>query len=239
MITEKIPEFKKIKLSKNTKRIIATAIITFAVFLFFIWLGVGMYISVPAEKRGERLSTFSLDYDKNDQYFTPGKFQPNSDTAFISVMQDNLQTDHHWTVLTPEDLTGALEKATRARDLPGMADVDFSLLVFCGNIRKKVKVALSGECADEIFGGYPWYRDPDVRDRAGFPWAQNTTYRASFLAPYFAEKLQPESFVNDRYLQTVQSADVLPGVSPTERRMKEMVNLNQYWFMQTLLDRKD
>ncbi len=192
-----------------------------------------------AEKRGERLSTFSLDYDKNDQYFTPGKFQPNSDTAFISVMQDNLQTDHHWTVLTPEDLTGALEKATRARDLPGMADVDFSLLVFCGNIRKKVKVALSGECADEIFGGYPWYRDPDVRDRAGFPWAQNTTYRASFLAPYFAEKLQPESFVNDRYLQTVQSADVLPGVSPTERRMKEMVNLNQYWFMQTLLDRKD
>lgn len=195
--------------------------------------------AAEAAEKGERLPTFSLDYDKNDQYFTPGKFQPNADTSYISVMQEHLGTDHHWTVLTPEDLTGALEASTRARDLPGMADVDFSLLVFCGNIRKYVKVALSGECADEIFGGYPWYRDPDVRDRAGFPWAQNTAYRASFLSPYFAEKLKPESFVNDRYLQTVQNSDILPGTAPAERRMKEMVNLNQYWFMQTLLDRKD
>lgn len=190
-------------------------------------------------QRGEQLTTFSLDYENNDRYFTPEKFQPTSDTGFIRIMQKELNTDHHWTVLTPEDLTGALEQATLARDLPGMADVDFSLLAFCGNIRKEVKVALSGECADEIFGGYPWYRDPEIRSRAGFPWAQNTAYRASFLSPWLAGQLNPEEFVNERYQQTITDSDILPGTSAEERRMKEMVNLNHHWFMQTLLDRKD
>ena len=195
--------------------------------------------SVCARETEGQLPTFSLDYENNDRYFIPGKFQPNSDTEFIHTMETYLRSAPHWTVLTSEALTGALEEATVARDLPGMADVDFSLLVFCGNIRKEVKVALSGECADEIFGGYPWYRDPEVRSLAGFPWAQNTAYRASFLSEEFAAKLKPNEFVNDRYEQTIQECDILPGTSPQERRMKEMVNLNHRWFMQTLLDRKD
>jgi asparagine synthase (glutamine-hydrolysing) len=138
--------------------------------------------------------------------------------------------------LTPEDLIEVLEDATRARDLPGMADVDFSLFAFCKQIRQKVKVALSGECADEIFGGYPWFRDPDVRDADGFPWAQNTDIRVSMMEQYGDHG---HEFVNDLYLDTLRDADILPGTSALERRMKEMVNLNMKWFMQTLLDRKD
>ncbi len=190
-------------------------------------------------EQGKRLTTFSVDYEDNEQYFVPGKFQPNSDGHYIRVMQDAIGSDHHWTVLTPEQLVAALEPATRARDLPGMADVDFSLLAFCGDIRQRVTVALSGECADEIFGGYPWYRDPEVRALDGFPWAQNTAQRAEFLHPALAAQLNPEEFVRDRYQQTLRESDILPGTSPQERRMKEMVNLNQRWFMQTLLDRKD
>jgi len=120
-----------------------------------------------------------------------------------------------------------------------MADVDFSLLVFCLEIRKDVKVALSGECADEIFGGYPWYRDPEVRALNGFPWAQNTKQREAVLHPDIKHSIDTEAFVNDQYLQTITESDILQGTSPQERRMKEMVNLNQTWFMQTLLDRKD
>ena len=180
-----------------------------------------------------RLKTFSLDYAGNDRYFTPEKFQPTSDTAFIQIMQKALNTDGHWTVLTPEDLTDALEQATMARDLPGMADVDFSLLIFCREIKKEVTVALSGECADEIFGGYPWYRDSQVRQVDGFPWAQNTAQRAQLLSADLATKLDPQTFVADRYRQTVFETDILPGVSPQERRMKEMVNLNYRWFVST------
>jgi asparagine synthase (glutamine-hydrolysing) len=173
----------------------------------------------------------------NDLYFKSEKFQPNADDAYIQLMQEYIGSRHHWTVLTPETLVAALEDATIARDLPGMADVDFSLLAFCADISKEVKVALSGECADEIFGGYPWYRDREVRAVAGFPWAQNTAGRASVLNPGIVA--DPEGFVMDAYNQTLRESDILPGTSALERRMKEMVNLNFRYFMQTLLDRKD
>ena len=189
------------------------------------------------KNRGEQLQTFSLDYLNNDLYFKPGKFQPNSDDTYIRIMQEAISFCHHWTVLTPEALMASLEEATIARDLPGMADVDFSLLAFCREIRKEVKVALSGECADEIFGGYPWYRDPEVRSRDGFPWAQNTQERAKFLIPGISN--DPAGFVTEAYKKTCRESDILPETKPEERRLKEMVNLNFRWFMQTLLDRKD
>ncbi len=195
--------------------------------------------AMEMESRGERLDTFSLDYRNNDRFFVPGKFQPESDNAYIQLMEETLKSKSHWTVLTPEDLLNEMRNATIARDLPGMGDVDFSLLAFCRRIRKEVKMALSGECADEIFGGYPWYRDPEVRAFNGFPWAQNTAYRAGFLSDDISYKIDAESFVNSHYLQTVNQCDILPGISSEERRTKEMVNLNQNWFMQTLLDRKD
>ncbi len=196
--------------------------------------------AVCAEQMGERgeiLQTFSLDYLNNDLYFQASKFQPNSDDAYIRLMQEAIHSRHHWTVLTPDCLVSALEEATIARDLPGMADVDFSLLAFCREIRKEVKVALSGECADEIFGGYPWYRDPEVRDLNGFPWAQNTQDRVDLLCPGIAD--DPAGFVAEAYDKTCRESDILPENLPAERRMKEMVNLNFRWFMQTLLDRKD
>ena len=163
--------------------------------------------------RGERLNTYSVDYVDNDRYFQAGKFQPNSDSHYIRIMADALDTEHHWSVLTPEDLLEALEAATVARDLPGMADVDFSLLAFCKDIRRDVKVALSGECADEIFGGYPWYRDPEIRDRAGFPWAQNTQHRLQLLNPGIREAMDCRALVEDAYAQTCSRSDILPGTT--------------------------
>jgi asparagine synthase (glutamine-hydrolysing) len=180
-----------------------------------------------------------VDYKDNEKYFTANKFQPNSDNSYIRMMQDYLNTNHHWTVLSSEQLVEHLQQATRARDLPGMADVDVSLLMFCGQIKNHVKVALSGECADEIFGGYPWYRDPEVRAAEGFPWAQNTDYRASFMNNDVSELIDPTEFVLDRYKQTIRETDILPNTKQEEVRMKQMVNLNYRWFMQTLLDRKD
>ncbi len=195
--------------------------------------------ALEMKKQGRVLDTFSVDYADSAKYFTPNKFQPTCDNDYIRIMADSIHSRHHWTVLTPGQLADALEDATYARDLPGMADVDFSLLQFCRDIRKEVTVALSGECADEIFGGYPWYRDPEVRSVDGFPWAQNTAQRGEFLAKGLLGKVRADEFVQDRYRQTILETDVLPGTSEQETRMKQMVNLNYRWFMQTLLDRKD
>ena len=190
-------------------------------------------------KRGEQLQTFSVDYENNESFFVPGKFQPETDSVYIKLMQSHIQSDQNWTILTPDDLVGALEDATIARDLPGMADVDFSLLVFCKQIRNKVKVALSGECADEIFGGYPWYRDPAVRAIDGFPWSQNISLRENLLIPDQLKGIEPKEYIYEKYKKTLQWCDILPNAKQEERRMKEMMVLNLRWFMQTLLDRKD
>ena len=195
--------------------------------------------SMEMRKRGAVLPTFSVDYRNNDLYFTPGKFQPNSDGEYIDLMHRHIQSDHKRTELTPEMLLSEMENATIARDMPGMADVDFSLLAFCREIRKDVKVALSGECADEIFGGYPWYRDPEVRALDGFPWAQNLQHRMSLLHPDLRQQVDGRALVMDAYRDTCRDSDILPGTPEMEKRMKEMVNLNFRWFMQTLLDRKD
>lgn len=191
------------------------------------------------KNRGEVLHTFSVDYKDNDRYFQKSHFQPNSDPDYIRAMMDYLQCQHHWTVLDTPQLAAALIPAMQARDLPGMVDVDSSLYLFCGAIKEQVTVALSGECADELFGGYPWYRDPNIRERDGFPWAQSTDYRMQFLREEFAEQIDGAAFVSLAYQETIQQADTLPEDSPLERRMRQMMLLNLDWFMQTLLDRKD
>jgi len=183
-----------------------------------------------------QLQTFSVGYKNNDLYFKPGKFQPDQDDRYIMQMQRHIGSCHRTTILTAEELLANLKAATEARDLPGMADVDFSLLAFCKDVKKHVKVVLSGECADEMFGGYPWFRDKEVRDQAGFPWSQNAAYRKSFLKDNCQVR---EELVSDLYRDTVKGCDILPGTDGVDRRTKEMVVLNIYWFMQTLLDRKD
>jgi asparagine synthase (glutamine-hydrolysing) len=190
-------------------------------------------------EQGIPLHTFSVDYEDNERYFQQSKFQPNSDQAYIERMNRYLGAEHHRVLLNTEELVAALYAAVEARDLPGMADVDSSLLLFCRQIKEQVTVALSGECADEIFGGYPWYRDKEIRERDGFPWAQSVAYRAGFLHPEFAGAMDANGYVESRYRETVADASVLAGTQPDERRMKEMVGLNLHWFMQTLLDRKD
>ena len=190
-------------------------------------------------ERGELLPSFSVDYENSSQYFTANFFQPESDNRYIAMMQSQFHTRHYWSILSPQTLYENLQTAVEARDLPGMADVDASLLAFCGEIRPHVKVALSGECADELFGGYPWYRDPDIRDAEGFPWARNTDFRAGFLTEDLRSRLCPRDFVMDAYHTACAESDILPGTSPEEIRLKQMMNLNIRYFMRTLAERKD
>ena len=191
------------------------------------------------KERGKRLKTFSVDYVDNEKYFKASHFQPNSDADYIDKMVKYLDSDHTKIFINTDDLISSLFDAVDARDCPGMADVDGSLCLFAKEIKKHVTVALSGECADEIFGGYPWYRDQDIREADGFPWSQSTLYRASFMQERWLKNINPSDYVHTRYQQTCDETDKLPQTSPLEARMKEMMNLNIHWFMQTLLDRKD
>ncbi len=184
------------------------------------------------------LKTFSVEYRDNEKYFHSTKFQPDSDDEYIAEMVRYLGSEHHHVVIDTPQLGEALYAAVEARDLPGMADIDSSLLLFCREMKKYSTVALSGECADEIFGGYPWYRDKDIRMTDGFPWSQSTSFRASLMRDEIIQDLDTEKFVHDKYLFTTSKVKDSGG-DPLEKRMKEMMRLNLEWFMQTLLDRKD
>ena len=188
--------------------------------------------------RGETLHTWSVDYRDNDKYFTKSIFQPNSDDSYIDQMVDFLGTHHHRVVLEPEALCAALLPATDARALPGMADVDSSLLLFCAAVKRGgTTVCLSGECADELFGGYPWYHREEILFEDTFPWSRSIGLRLGLLTPDAVRN--GEEFVRQHYRDTCDRAPKLPSDDKKAARMREMFVLNLDWFMATLLDRKD
>ena len=188
--------------------------------------------------RGETLHTWSVDYRDNDKYFIKSIFQPNSDDSYIDQMVDFLGTHHHRVVLEPEALCAALLPATDARALPGMADVDSSLLLFCAAVKRGgTTVCLSGECADELFGGYPWYHREEILFEDTFPWSRSVGLRLGLLTPDAVRN--GEEFVRQHYRDTCDRAPKLSSDDKKAARMREMFVLNLDWFMATLLDRKD
>ncbi len=182
-------------------------------------------------------NTYSVEYRDNAQYFQTSKFQPNRDYEYIKLMSKNAGTRHTEVILDNTLLADALYESVEARDLPGYVDVDSSLLLFCREIKKDYTVALSGECADELFGGYPWYFNKEILFEDCFPWSRSQEIRRFILKDGVLPR--GEEYVRQRYLDTVQSAPKLKSDSPENARMREMFYLNFYWFMQCLLERKD
>ncbi|GMX66454.1 asparagine synthase (glutamine-hydrolyzing) [Paenibacillus elgii] len=185
------------------------------------------------------LHTYSVDYVDNDRHFQASAFQPNADAPWIKRMTEHLETVHHAIEFDTPELVEALRTVVLARDLPGMADVDGSLYLFCREIKKGATVAISGEAADEIFGGYPWFHREEALNAGTFPWSLATPERIALLSPEFVDWVKPAQYVQDRYRQALSEVPRLAGENGQQNRMREMSYLNITRFMPTLLDRKD
>jgi asparagine synthase (glutamine-hydrolysing) len=185
-----------------------------------------------------RLNTYSIDYMGNDKYFKANEYQPDSDNSYISLMSKYIDSNHHNIIVKNDDVAYALKEAVIANDLPGMADIDSSLYLFCKEVRKNAVVALSGECADEIFGGYPWFtREEDINSNT-FPWTKYVNERKAILSREL-KSLPIEEFAQSKYEDSLKKVNKLKGETNREHRMKELFYLNIKWFMITLLNRKD
>ena len=183
------------------------------------------------------LNTFSIDYKDNEKYFKKNLYEPNSDPEYVKRMVEFLGSNHHNIVLNNIDLAHALDDATKAADLPGMADVDSSLYLFAKEVRKYATVALSGECADEVFGGYPWFtREYDSIEI--FPWANSIEYRKNILKPSLKD-LPIEEYVKQTCRDSINKIDKLPKESHDDRIIRELTYLNIKYQMLTLINRKD
>lgn len=190
-------------------------------------------------EKGETLNTFSFDFRENDVYFQSNAFQPEQDRPYVDQMLSCCPTNHTYLECDEVTLADALYDAVDAKDLPGMTDVDASMLYFCSLVAKKNKVTLTGECADEIFGGYPWFYRRELMERDGFPWSADISARTIFLDEGLEKELHLAEYSHDRYLESLAKAPRLPGESPEASRRRAVAYLNIKWFMQTLLDRMD
>ena len=185
------------------------------------------------------LDTYSVDYVDNDKNFQKTDFQPNSDNYYINLMQSKLNTNHHTVMLDTPELAKALEDAMVARDFPGMADVDSSLLLFCKNVKNDATVTLTGECADEIFGGYPWFFREDALTSGTFPWSLAILERQHLLNPEIGEKIDLKEYIDYRYNESLDDVEIIEEDSAETKEKRKISHLTLNWFMQTLLDRSD
>ncbi len=185
------------------------------------------------------LDTYSIDYVDNDKNFVKSDFQPNSDNYYINLMVNKLHTKHHSIVIDTPELAEYLEDAMIARDMPGMADIDSSLLLFCKNVKPYATVSLTGECADEIFGGYPWFFRDDALHSGTFPWSIAISERQTLLAPHIAKRVDLKGYIDYRYNESLSEVEILDTDSPETAEKRKISYLTLNWFMQTLLDRSD
>ncbi len=190
-------------------------------------------------QKGITLSTYSFEYEGNKQEFTKTLFQPNGDDEYAAWLAEQLGTDH--TVLTASSQTVAscLREAVSARDFPGQADIDSSLLYFCSEIKKNHTVALSGECADEIFGGYPWFYRPEMLQRDFFPWIHDPMLRPSLFREDFADTKNGYDYASSVYKDIISAVPTLEGEPLEDRNARIATILSVDCFMASLLERKD
>ena len=191
------------------------------------------------KKQGKVLNTFSFDFKDNKKYFKSNSFQPSEDRPWGDMMVDHCQTNHHYLECDNMELIDYLFKAVDARDLPCMADVESSLLYFCSKVVDINSVTLTGECADEIFGGYPWFHKKEAFEADAFPWSMSMEPRKTLLSEDVIRELHMEEYAHEAYHKTIMETPVLPGENSEEKRRREIAYLNLRWFMVTLLDRMD
>ncbi len=191
------------------------------------------------KKQGKTLHTFSFDFTDNQKYFKSNAFQPSQDRPFVEQMVSHCGTDHRYLECGNKEQLHCLYKAVDARDLPCMADVESSMLYFCSRVVQHNKVTLTGECADEIFGGYPWFHNKQAFETDAFPWSQDMAPRQTLLDDALIRELSMEEYAKEAYEKTINETPLLAEDTPEEKRRREIAYLNLRWFMVTLLDRMD
>jgi len=177
------------------------------------------------------LSTYSITYEDQEKYFKGYDYQTTMDDDYIQEMVMKYQPHHQKITLKQVDLINYLEESLVARDMPGMADIDSSFLLFSKEISKNHKVSLSGECADEIFGGYPWFYKEELYNQPYFPWMRDLDQKIDLFNDK-VKQLHIKDYIIQRYNETLQEI-------PTTNKKKQLIYLNTQWFMQTLLTRAD
>lgn len=195
---------------------------------------------------GQRVHSYSVDFVDQEDNFRPDEMRDTPDSPFVRDVASHVGSMHRDVVLNPADLTDpdVRRAVIGARDIPaGLGDMDSSLYLLFKAIRAESTVALSGESADEVFGGYRWFFDDEARGADTFPWlafgSALTRSRYSMLTPEMQSVLDIDTYIDDQYRTALASIPEVDGESADERRMRVICHLHLTRFVRMLLDRKD
>lgn len=186
-------------------------------------------------RRQREVLSFSVDYPDNERDFRANAFRPEMDAPYVGEAVRAFSTQHRTVTLDAQSLAAALGRAVSLRGFPGMADIDTSLLLFSREIARYARCVVSGECGDEVFGGYPWFRGNAPLD--GFPWSGSLELRESLLRKEMRGELKLREYVQDVFEARRSMADPGPEYAPEERRLKTMQRLCFQYFMTNLQER--
>ena len=190
--------------------------------------------ALMAQCRGD-IQSFSIDYQDDERDFRANAFRPEMDAPYVRLAVQACHTQHRTVMLDQSGLASALGRAVSLRGFPGMADIDTSLLLFARDIARYARNVVSGECGDEVFGGYPWFRGAAALE--GFPWSGSLDLREDLLKEDVRRRLRLREYVGDVFAARRAMADPGAGFEPKERRLKTMQKLCFEYFMSNLQER--
>jgi asparagine synthase (glutamine-hydrolysing) len=208
--------------------------------------------AAQAAEGGGKVRSFSVDFVGLTDNFIPDALRSTPDTPFVHDVVAKAKTIHQDIVLSSDDIADPAIRtaAIRARDFPsGLGDLDQSLYLLLREIKRHATVALTGESADELFGGYRQFFDPEARKGLTFPWlanghqffgrAKDQPVEQSLLTPTFDSALDLPAYIQDSYHDAVQGIERLSGESDFEWQMRKISHLHLTRFVRIWLDRKD
>ncbi|MER7005989.1 asparagine synthase (glutamine-hydrolyzing) [Dactylosporangium sp. NPDC000555] len=193
--------------------------------------------------RGEGpLRSFAVDFAGQTEHFRPDAMRATPDTPYVHDVVKQVSTDHEDIVLDAATLMDPLGRAAvvDAADLPTVGgDIYTSLYLLFRAVREHSTVALSGEAADEVFGGYPWFHQPEIVRAETFPWLMIGDVKGGALDKDLVASLDVEGYQAGAYRDAIAEVDHGEDTDPHNRRMREICYLHLTRFVRILLDRKD
>ncbi|MFG3513048.1 asparagine synthase (glutamine-hydrolyzing) [Streptomyces bobili] len=195
--------------------------------------------ALARERSGQgKVSSFSVDFPGSADR-APDTWRTGADAPFVRAAAEHVGTLHTSVVIPDDDLLEARQAVLRARDRPGWGEMDASLHLLFREVRRRSTVALSGEAADEVFGGYPYFHSADALSAPTFPWLHGRPTPAMLLRPEVRAEVRPQEYTAQQYRDSLSGTPALAGETGADRRVREVFHLALTRWLPPLLERVD